>query len=89
MAGGLMFLMIWSRMVKRMVIPRRCSAAAQLVGVGLPELRAQAAYGLVGDDHTALEHELFDFAEAEREAEVQPHAVGDHLHRVPVPPLRR
>ncbi|MER6114236.1 hypothetical protein ABT155_40875, partial [Streptomyces hirsutus] len=34
-----------------------------------------------------LEHELLDLTEAERESVVQPHAVGDHLDRVPRCPL--
>jgi hypothetical protein len=57
--------------------------AAQSVGVGLAELGAPAAHCLVGDDDAALEHQLLGLAEAEREAEVQPHAVGDHLNTSP------
>ncbi|MFF8848377.1 hypothetical protein ACF08N_38110 [Streptomyces sp. NPDC015127] len=39
----------------------------------------------MGDDDAALEHQLLDFTKAEREAEVQPHAVRDHLDRIAVP----
>ncbi|MET9920102.1 hypothetical protein ABZZ04_23910 [Streptomyces sp. NPDC006435] len=38
----------------------------------------------MGDDDTALEHQLLDLAERQREAVVQPHAVGNDLDRVPV-----
>ena len=62
---------------------------AQLVGVGLPELGAPAPDRLVGDDDTAFEHQLLDLTEAEREPEVQPHAVVDDLGRVPEPFIRR
>jgi hypothetical protein len=64
-------------------------SAAQRACVGLPELGAPAADRLVGDDDPALERQLLDLTEAEREPEVQPHAVGDHLDRVPVPLVRR
>lgn len=57
-------------------------AAPQTVGVGLSELQAPAADGLVGDDHPTLEHQLLHLAVAERETEVQPHAVRDDLDRV-------
>jgi hypothetical protein len=38
----------------------------------------------VGHDGAVLQHELLNLAEAEREPEVQPHAVRDDLDRVPV-----
>ena len=60
------------------------ASAAQLVGVCLPELGAPPADRLVADHDTAFEHEFLDFAEAEREPEVQPHAVVDDLGRVAV-----
>ena len=63
-------------------------AAAQAGRVGGPELGAPLPDRLVGDDHAALEHELLDLAEAQREAVVQPHAVGDDLDRVPVTLVR-
>lgn len=59
--------------------------SAQAVRVALPELRALATDRFAGDDDAALEHQFHDLAEAEREAVVQSHAVGDDLHRVPVP----
>jgi hypothetical protein len=60
--------------------------AAQRARVLLPELGAPAAHRLVGDGHAALEHELLDLAEGQREAVVQPHTVGDDLDRLPVLP---
>jgi hypothetical protein len=59
------------------------SAAAQPVGVGLPEFVAPLPDGLVGDDNAAPQHQLLDLAEAEREAEVQPDAMADDLRGVP------
>lgn len=70
-------------------IPRPWPAAAQSVGVLLTELQTPPPDGLAGDDHAALEHQLLDLAEGQREPEVQPHAVRDHLDRVPVPPVLR
>ncbi|GAB2818554.1 hypothetical protein GCM10027073_57340 [Streptomyces chlorus] len=64
-------------------------AAAQSVGTGLTERGTPTTHGLVGDEDAALEHELFDLAERQREPAVPPHAVGDDLHRVPVPRVRR
>lgn len=36
---------------------------------------------LVGGHNTSREHYLFDLAEAEREAVIQPHTVADDLYR--------
>src|SRR5574340_150137 len=58
---------------------------AQLVGVALAELGAPVADRLVGDHDAALEHHLRDVPQAQREAVVEPDAVADDLHRVPVP----
>ena len=49
-------------------------AVAQLVGVGLPELGAPPDR-LVTHRDTAYQHQLLDLTKAEREPEVQPHAV--------------
>src|ERR1700739_3868645 len=62
---------------------------AQLAGVGLPELGAPPPDRLVADRDTAYEHQLLDLTEAEREPEVQPHAVVDDLDRVAVALVRR
>jgi hypothetical protein len=43
----------------------------------------------VGDHNAALQHHLFDLAQAQWEAVVQPHAVADDLHREPEPRIRR
>jgi hypothetical protein len=53
--------------------------AAQLLGVGLPELAAPLADALLGHRHPALGQELFDVAVAEGEAEVEPDGVADDL----------
>jgi hypothetical protein len=62
---------------------------AQLVGVGLPELGASPPDRLLTHRDTAYEHQLLDLTEAEREPDVQPHAVVDDLDRVAVALLRR
>ena len=62
---------------------------AQLVGVGLPELGAPPPDRLVAHRDTACEHQLLDLTQAEREPEVQPHAVVDDLDRVAVALIRR
>ena len=61
------------------------SAAAQPGDVGVPEFVAPLPDGLVGDDNAALQHQLLDLAEAEREAVVQPDAMADDLRWVPNP----
>jgi hypothetical protein len=71
------------------LVPRPRLSAAQRACVGLPELGAPAADRLVGDDDPALERQLLDLAERQREAEVQPHAMGDDLDRVPVTLVRQ
>lgn len=65
------------------------ASAAQLVGIGLPELGAPPPDRLIADHDTAFEHHLLDITEAEREPEVQPHAVVDDLDRVAVTFVRR
>jgi hypothetical protein len=65
------------------------TVAAQPIRVGLPELQAPATHRLVLDDHAAVEHQLLDLTEAEREPEVQPHAVRDDLRLVAVALVRR
>ncbi len=43
----------------------------------------------MGDEHAALERQFLDLAERQRKPVVQPHAVGDDLDGVPLPPVRR
>jgi hypothetical protein len=64
-------------------------SAAQRAGVNLPEHGAPATHRLVGDDDPTLEHQLLDLAERQREAEGQPHTMGDDPDRVPVPLVRQ
>ena len=63
--------------------------SAQPVGVGLPELIALAPDRLIGDHHTAFQHQFLDLAEAQRKPKVQPNAVVDDLDRVAVALIRR
>ena len=65
------------------------ASAAELVGVGLPEFGTPPPDRLVTHYDTAFEHEFFDFAEAERESDVKPHAVVDDLDRVAVAFVRQ
>src|SRR4051794_33413148 len=45
----------------------------------LAELARPLPYGLVADDDAARGQHLLDHAQAEREAEIQPDSVADHL----------
>ena len=62
-------------------VARSGTPAAQLVGVGLPALAAPLADGLIRDDHSTFEEELFDIALAQAEAVVQPDTMADDLGR--------
>src|SRR3954454_913738 len=48
---------------------------------GLPELEAPLAHGLMAHVDAAGRQHLFDHAQAERKAEVEPHRVADDLAR--------
>jgi hypothetical protein len=43
----------------------------------------------VGDHDPTLQHHLFDFAQAQREPMIQPHAMADDLGREAEPRIRR
>jgi hypothetical protein len=60
-------------LVQMPLAPGPGPAAPHLAGVGRAELHTPAADRLVGDDDTALEHELLDLAERQRKAVVQPY----------------
>jgi len=51
------------------------------VGKLLAELQRPSPHGLVADHDPACRQHLLDHAQAEREAEVQPHRLADHLCR--------
>ena len=51
------------------------------IGEGPAELEAPPAHGLAADDHAASRHKLVHVAQAEREAEAEPHRVADHPGR--------
>src|SRR5271157_260702 len=76
-------------LVKVPLVAGAWAPPAQLVGVGLPELGAPPPDRLVAHRDTACEHQLLDLTQAEREPEVQPHAVVDDLDRVAVAFIRR
>ena len=66
-------------------VARTRRPAAQLAGEDGPELHAPAAPGLVRDVDPALEQQLLEHAQAEGQAGVQPHGVGDDLTRKAMP----
>ena len=50
----------------------------------LAELEAPQAHGFVADDDSTFGQEFLDFAEAQTEAVVEPHRVGDYFGREPM-----
>jgi hypothetical protein len=65
-------------------VARPGPAPAQPVGVDLPGLRAPLPDGFVADHDAALQHQLLDLTEAQREPVIQPYAVRDNFRRIPV-----
>src|SRR3954449_8289095 len=61
------------------LVARAWQPAPDLVGEGLAELARPLPHGLVTDVDAAGRQHLFDHAQAQREAEVQPHGVADDL----------
>src|SRR3954470_13124226 len=53
-----------------------------------PNLSAHCPYALMADDDAARGQHLLDHAQAEREAEIQPDSVADHLRRETVAGIR-
>src|SRR5208283_1640506 len=53
-------------------------------GVVRPELCTPGPDRLVGDHHTAGNHQLLDVAQTQRETVIQPHRMPDDLDRIPV-----
>src|SRR5271156_2028561 len=62
---------------------------AQLVSAGLPELGTPAPDRLITHHDTTYRHQLLNLTKAQREPKVQPHAMVDDLHRIPVTLVRR
>src|SRR5271166_5869542 len=60
------------------------SAPTQLVGVVRPELGTPGSDRLVGEHHTAGQHQLLNVAQAQRKTVIQPHRVPDDLDRIPI-----
>ena len=63
--------------------------AADPVGEGLAELERPLPHGLVADHDAPCRQHLLDHAQAEREAEIEPDRVADHLGREAVPGIGR
>jgi hypothetical protein len=59
------------------LVARSGTPPPELVGVLLAKFPAPLADGLIRDDHSPFEEELFDIAIAEAEAKVEPDAVAD------------
>ena len=53
--------------------------ATQLIGVGLSKFEAPLPDGFRGDDDPALRQNFLNITKTEREAEIQPNSVTDHL----------
>ena len=66
-------------LIQMPLVARSGAPAAELIGIGLPELPAPMPDGFVGHDDPTREQELFDIAIAQAEAEVQPDAMADDL----------
>jgi hypothetical protein len=65
------------------------SSSTQPCGEGGPECGAPLADGLVADDDPTLGEQILHVAEAEVEAEVQPHGVSDELGREAIASIER
>jgi site-specific DNA recombinase len=56
----------------------------ELIGIGLPEFPAPIPHCFIGQEHTALGHQLFDVPVAEAKAKVEPDTMTDDLCREPM-----
>src|SRR3954451_13606788 len=63
------------------LVARARQPTADLIGERLAELERPLPHALVADDDAARGQHLLDHAQAEREAEVQPYRLVDHLRR--------
>ena len=59
------------------VITGPLRAGFEAFRVGPAESQRPVTNGLVGNNHAAFRHELFDIPQAQREPEIQPDAVAD------------
>ena len=57
------------------------TSAAKFLGEHRPELQHPSSNRFIGGIQTALGQQIFDVAEAEGEAKVQPHRMSDDLRR--------
>jgi hypothetical protein len=70
-------------------VPWAWPAAAQPVGVGLPELGIPLPHRLVGDHDAPFQHHLLHLTQAQWEPVVEPDTVTDDLRRVAKPLVGR
>ena len=56
-------------------------SAAQFPGEQRPKLQDPSPHRFIGDIQTALGQQIFDVAEAQGEAKVQPHRMSDDVRR--------
>ena len=61
----------------------------QVVGISLTELEAPFSDSLIGEGDSAYGHHLFNVAEAQREAEIEPDTMTDDLSGKPVATIQR
>jgi hypothetical protein len=66
------------------LVTRPGMPAAQLIGIGLPELPAPVAYCPISQDDAVCGHQLFGIPVTQAEAEIQPDTVADDLGREPM-----
>src|SRR3954470_14532558 len=68
-------------LVQMPFVPGRRQTPPDLDSELLAELERPLPYALMADDDAARGQHLLDHAQAEREAEIQPDSVADHLRR--------
>ncbi len=61
----------------------------QVVGISLTELEAPFSDSLIGEGDSAYGHHLFNVAEAQREAEIEPDTMTDDPSGKPVATIQR
>jgi hypothetical protein len=76
-------------LVQMPFVTQACTAPTQSCGVARAELRAPGPHSLVRDHHATLGQQLLDVAQAQTEADVQPHRMADDLSGVPIATVGR
>src|SRR5438034_8644363 len=75
--------------IKIPLVPRPRRSSSQVVSIKLAELEAPFSDRLIAESDTAHRHHLFNIAEAQGEAEVQPDGMTDDLGREAMTMVRR